>query len=276
MRRSRVKYGPNGAFVHTPAIQDAVFPLAEVAHERATNPTGTGFTIGLSGFALTASHCVPRDFTNLRALFRLPDRWAAVPVSEVERHPTEDVALIRLSINGEFWGMLRLDDRRRSPEQEVEVLGYPEETFYERRMADGTAPYNPQIVNTRAYVRRWVNNPDHEMRGGGESFYELSQVAGDGCSGAPAIAYDRPGKKTYSVIGIYKGQRKMTSSSGIDTAVAYATRSESFASWQPRILGTTLLEEANPPAGVEPIVFGPEHLTDDSSPPYDGTADRRS
>ncbi|WP_326549990.1 S1 family peptidase [Micromonospora sp. NBC_01813] len=270
-----VQYGPDGIFIHTTDIRDAVFPLAEVADGRAANPTGTGFLVGLSGFALTASHCVPRDVTNLRAFFRLPNRWAAVHVLAAERHPTEDVALLRLSIKGQIWGMLRLDDRRLSPEHGVEVLGYPEETFYERLRPDGTASYNPQIVNTRAYIRRLVNNPDHDMRGGGESFYELSQLAGDGCSGAPAVAYDAPGSKTYKVVGIYKGQRQMTSSGGITTSVGYATRSEMFAGWCPDILCQTLLKEANPPDGVEPIVLGPTDFAGSPYPPHDGASASR-
>jgi hypothetical protein len=232
---------------------------------------GTGFTIGLSGFALTASHCVPKDFTSLRAFFRVPDKWVVVPVREAERHPSEDVALLRLSIDGEVWGMLRLDRKRRSPELEVEVLGYPEETFYERTLPNGTAPYNPQIVNTRAFIRRWVNNPEHNMRGGGESFYELSQSAGHGCSGGPVIAYDTPGSKSYQVIGIYKGQRAMTSSDGISSVLGFATRNETFADWRPAILGgRSLSEEANPPAGVKPIVFGPEDFADSPHPPHEG------
>jgi len=190
----------------------------------------------------------------------------------VERHPTEDVALLRLSIKGQIWGMLRLDERRLSPEREVEVLGYPEETFYERLRSDGKAPYHPQIVNTRAYIRRLVDNTDHRMRGGGESFYELSQLAGDGCSGAPTIAYDAPGSKTYKVIGIYKGQRQMTSSRGITSSVGYATRSEMFAGWCPAILGRTLVQEANPPDAVEPIVFGPADFVDSPHPPHDGAS----
>ena len=37
-----VQYGPDGAFIHTPDIHDAVFPLAEVAHGRVPLATGEG------------------------------------------------------------------------------------------------------------------------------------------------------------------------------------------------------------------------------------------
>jgi hypothetical protein len=234
-----------------------VFPVAVVDGNRVTQPRGTAFLIGLRGFALTAGHCVPRSFADFRGLFRLPDRWVAVHVQDVALHPREDVAIMRLSINGDIWGMLRLDATLHSPELECEVLGYPEETYYELQADEGTAPSTPQIVNTRTYVRRRVDNRNHGMQGGGGAFYELSPIAGDGCSGAPVIAYDAPGTKSYRVVGVYKGQRQMTSSAGITSAVGYATRSSDIGDWAPAMLGRPLAEEANPPPGVTPARSAP-------------------
>lgn len=63
---------------------------------------GTGCLIGSRGWALTASHVV-KGQSEMRALFVDTDQsWTAVPIGEVERHPTEDLAVVRLV--GHKWG----------------------------------------------------------------------------------------------------------------------------------------------------------------------------
>ena len=109
-------------FEQTDRIRDSVFPLVEVASNAEGSVAfggllGTGFMIGMRGYALTARHVLD-GAPDARALFVAVDgTWTAVPLVSTELHDVEDVAVIRLT--GDGWGStltsVRPTSERHSP-----------------------------------------------------------------------------------------------------------------------------------------------------------------
>ncbi len=194
---------------------------------------GTGFLLaGGDGLAITARH-VARALGEEPAggMFRDDDDgWRLTSATEVETHPREDVAWLRLETD-DHGSQLRLDPGERHQATPYMVWGYPEDVHYE--MVDhssGKALPRPDLIYSEGYVRRRMTGIPIDSVSG-HTLFELSAVAGDGCSGGPVI-WKRPGLPgPWQVIGVYIGQRTNYLAddpnrrrSTADVAVGYATR----------------------------------------------------
>jgi uncharacterized protein CbrC (UPF0167 family) len=137
-------------------IRDHIFPLCVAEGGEMKGLLGTAFTIGSRGYALTAAHCIPRDATGLTGLFTVgePSEWHGISVGQVERHPTEDVALLQLGGSG-WRSIFTLSPAWHGSTLQYRMFGYPEDTYHEIVEA-GQAKTRPDLVYVEGYVRRRV------------------------------------------------------------------------------------------------------------------------
>jgi len=221
------------AFQQGDGIRDYVFPICRVEEGNLVGFLGTAFLIGTRGYAITAAHCLSAE-TGLAAIFVGHDGWYSWGVTEGHEHPTEDIALIRLA--GRGWkSIFTVSPAPEHSSRDYSSFGYPEDAYWEVVRNDVAAP-RPDLVYTQGYVRRRLTDiPLGHIRG--SSFYELSDVAGAGCSGSPIFVRERP---RWRVFGVYVGERRTEGGS----SVGYAVRSDAFADWQPEGLAHTVSAEA--------------------------------
>jgi hypothetical protein len=239
-------------FNQTGAIQDYVFPLCKATKDINTKQyaykelIGTGFLIGNNGYALTAAHVIDQlledkksDEDVIVGLFQSDSEWNVFEILQHEKHPTEDVGIIR--IQGENWkSFLTVTDLPQNSACEYHCWGYPHEIAKELRKLDENALDRPELVYTQGYIRRRISRelyPTLIYRG--VQFYEVSETIGGGASGGPIIKkiVISIGKPVWQVIGIYIGERE-------DRNIGYAVRAEAFANWVPTILKKRIIEEA--------------------------------
>jgi hypothetical protein len=104
---------------------------------------------------------------------------------------------------------------------------------------EGHARPRPDLVYTQGYIRRRISDiPIPGIRGNG--FFELSEVAGAGCSGSPVMLITSG--PAWLVIGVYVGQRI---AAGDDLVrVGYAAREDLFRDWVPDLLGVSVIAES--------------------------------
>jgi hypothetical protein len=225
-------------FKQSDAIRDYVFPLVTTKNEMGglslKHFLGTGFLIGDRGFGMTAAHIVQKFAgENVAALFASGSSWLAVPVIHTQMHATEDVALLK--VEGDSWkSFFRLSNTHEGSSMKYRMFGYPEDVTYEIVSGD-QATFRPDLIYTEGYIRRRTNHEIPKMIG--KSFFELSDIAGPGCSGSPVFKFTKP---IWDVVGIYVGEKI----NGRATSVAFAVREESFRNWAPGILGTSVLSES--------------------------------
>ena len=226
-------------FKQTDAIRDYVFPIASIEKTNdgiaVKRVLGTAFLIGNRGFALTARHVLAGSETEtLVAIFALQTGgWFGYELTAKEVHPTEDVALVKLD-GGPWKSFLRLSNTVEHASCKYRLWGYPDDATFEL-VADKQVVVRPDLVFNEGYVRRCYTGELPAVRG--TSFFELSEVAGTGASGAPVCKITAP---AWDVIGIYVGEKINDRA----TSVSYAVREESFRSWAPEILGKSVLEES--------------------------------
>lgn len=240
----------SGGFAQSGHIRDVVFPFFLVSRTqdsgvKADSFQGTGFLIGSRGFALTAGHVaqVIRGVPAVAGFVGTSGGWYGFTVREVEVHPTEDIAVVLLDKNpsGQPWhSWMQPCARWDGSSREYSLWGYPEDVYYEVTV-DGIARGRPDLVYSRGHIRRRLSNiPLPGIKG--KHFFELSTVAGPGCSGSPVIAL--PSGPGWEVIGIYCGDRSSRSSSdSIPTSVGYAVRMDAVAGWDSKLLGHSIVEE---------------------------------
>ena len=232
-------------YVQGDAVRDFVFPLAVVSpsHEglSLTKPLGSAFLIGNRGFALTAKHVISGcSGDEIAGLFVLPDGgWVGFRVEAREMHPTEDVALVRIS-GGPWASPFRLSGTSEHASCRYRLFGYPDDTTYEI-VRGHKAVIRPDLVYNEGYIRRRVTGSVPAVAG--SSFFELSEIAGGGSSGAPVFKFSKP---TWDVIGIYVGEKTNDRS----TSVSFAVREESFRDWSPSILRCSVYEESQAALGT--------------------------
>ena len=237
LRKIRLK--ADNMFTQSDQIRDYVFPIATVASIDNSFAfkefLGTGFLIGNRGFALTAAHVVQQfDNQEIVAMFVLDSgEWLGVPIKNFEMHKHEDVAVIK--VQGNTWkSLFKLSNTFEGSAVKYRMFGYPDDIIHEI-VSGGRAQPRPDLIYTEGYVRRRVSFELPAVIG--TSFFELSDVAGPGCSGSPIFKFTKP---TWDVIGIYVGEKI----NGRATSVAYAVREESFREWIPNLLGTSILAES--------------------------------
>ncbi|MCP1289790.1 serine protease [Chromobacterium sp. S0633] len=227
-------------FKQSGRIRDYVFPLATV--EKSGNDLsvkqvlGTAFFIGNQGFALTAKHVITGcESQRICGMLVGDDNgWVGFDVIVRESHPTEDVALIKLA--GSSWrSFFRLSNTEEHASCKYRLFGYPDDTTQEM-VQGGRVAIRPDLVYNEGYIRRRYNGKLPSFQG--TSFFELSEVAGTGVSGAPVLKINSSGP--WDVIGIYVGEKLNDRA----TSVSYAVREESFRQWSPQMLGKTVLEES--------------------------------
>jgi hypothetical protein len=187
------------------------------------------------GFALTARHVISDfDEEKLIAVFAPQSGgWCAFEITGREMHTTEDVALIK--IDGTSWkSFFRLSNSSEHASSKYRMWGYPDDATFEIVAGNQAIP-PPDLVYNEGYIRRRYTGALPVIRG--TSFFELSEIAGTGASGAPVYKFTAP---IWDVIGVYVGEKI----NDRGTSVSYAVREEAFRNWEPTILGKSILAES--------------------------------
>lgn len=230
-------------------VRDHIFPLIKAKKQKkgeiqVGELIGTGFLIGESGFSLTASHVIDqllegnREDDILLALFIVDDYWLGVEVDLYEKHRTEDVGILKFK-TFKRKSILKINDKPQHQSCEYHCWGYPKEVAQELSKLDQNAPIRPDLIFTQGYIRRRIQGPLYPtIIFKGEQFYELSETVGSGNSGGPLILKKTIGQPFWEIFGIYIGEKS-------EGNIGYGVRAEAFATWIPKILGKTVLEEAN-------------------------------
>lgn len=226
-------------FKQSDAIRDYIFPIATAERNaegiKLKKVLGTGFLIGSRGFALTAKHVISGSENEaLVAVFALPEGgWFGYEIIAREAHDSEDAALLRL--DGDGWkSFLRLSNSAEFASCKYRLWGYPDDATFEL-VENGRVALRPDLVYNEGYIRRHYTGSLPQVKG--TSFFELSEIAGSGASGAPVCKFTSP---VWEVIGIYVGEKINDRA----TSVSYAVREEAFRNWIPKILGKSVLEES--------------------------------
>lgn len=237
-------------FEQTDNIQDHIFPLIKskrnlknggyIYHEL----IGTGFFIGKNGFALTAGHVIDQLLENhnnktdaIAILLQKHRQWFTFEIEEYEKHPSEDVGLIKIKSTQKWSSIFRLTKEPQYPSCEYDCWGYPHEIAKELQLLEKTSLERPELIYTQGYVRRRISRELYPtMIYKGKQFYELSEIIGGGNSGGPLILKNSREKSQWKVFGIYIGENEK---------VGYGVRADSFFDWSPKILKNTLIEESN-------------------------------
>lgn len=235
-------------FVQRDFVRDFVFPIVTVGSTRHNGELsykdflGTGFLIGNRGFAITASHVIAKREEHIAAMFVSQENcWVAFVIQNVEHHPCEDVCILRLP--GESWkSPFRMRKQWEGASHDYHMFGYPIDVLHEdlsRMDAESRITPRPDLIFTKGYIRRRVTM-DLQIPGvKGTNFFEISEVAGRGCSGAPVFMLTP--ERAWDVLGVYVGEKL----NDVSTSVAFVTRADSFRDWLPSILGKTIQEESN-------------------------------
>jgi len=224
-------------------IRNFVFPLsiAEKTDKGYSYKSflGSAFLFGNKGFALTAAHVIEEHSKELIiSMFVGEDNtWYVFEMLEHELHPQEDVAIIRIG-GGPWKSPFRMRDKWEGSSRKYQMFGYPDDVLHELTdESTGLVTPRPDLIYTEGYIRRRLSlNPGiPEVKG--VSFFELSEIAGSGCSGSPLYINNNG---IWDVIGIYVGEKM----NDRGTCVSYAVREEDFRNWTPNNLGTSILDES--------------------------------
>jgi hypothetical protein len=227
-------------------VRDYVFPIMDVTYDESTNGVrfeqllGTGFLIGSQGMVLTARHVLEASQHNRCGAYANDSGWFAYSIEDIESHPSEDVAIGRMSA----WPILPLHSPFRISSafshawMDYFMCGYPADLLYEIALGGVSRP-RPDMISLKGYIRRRVPFEVPGIRG--RCFIEVSQVGGSGCSGAP-IFLKPSGRDGWEVIGLYVAERH----ANLQTVeledkvslplVGYAVRSDAIYDWCPEVL----------------------------------------
>lgn len=241
--RPRVRQA-DAFFKQGDAVRDYVFPLYAIDRgdtaPEARRFLGTGFFLGRRNRALTAAHVLKAVKEPVAALLADETGWRAYAVQEFEIHPSEDVAVMTIEppASGQNWtSITHMWTGWEGSSAPYHLWGYPEDAAYELVNDDQMVP-RPDLVYSEGHVRRRLTGvPLPNIQG--SQFFELSGVAGGGCSGSPVLRR-QPGQM-WDLIPIYVGERLNQRA----TSVGYAVRMEEVREWAPELVGHSLLLEAN-------------------------------
>jgi hypothetical protein len=254
-----IDYTKPQTFSQTDNIRDHIFPLVKVKiteskYIEGLDLIGTGFLIGSRGHGLTAAHVIEQCFNELEkneavvAIFwNMFSEFVAFQVTAHEKHPTEDVGILKLS-HDDFYSILEISDTYQNASCEYTCWGYPKEIAEEIKKLYKDAHQQPDLIYTQGYIRRRITRelfPTMIFRG--TQFYELSEQVGEGNSGGPVIWRKSVGSHKWQIIGIDIGEKE-------EGKISYAVRADAFFGWRPTLLkGITVREESKShrtPAGT--------------------------
>lgn len=186
-------------------VREIVLPLATA---RPTEPgsiefsgfLGSCFQIGQRAVFLTAGHVIPKGSEPVWLMTLNADlSWRGDVVTAIEMHPSEDIALLWLEEMDHLepsW--LKVSDTPAFQSLEYALWGYPEDVMREV-VVEGVVRPRPDLVYSQGHIRRRLSNIElPAIRG--QTFYEVSEAAGSGSSGAPMVL-----KNGWNVVGIYLG-----------------------------------------------------------------------
>lgn len=166
-----------------------VGPDGEVDYSSA-ELAGTCFLIGRRGFALTAAHVINQVGSDGRVFYPDPEGWDACAIIGSAIHPTEDVGILKIDLPEDVVSPVIYAAHEPLPGGEYNMWAYPDVIAKEvehHGPYEGGLPFNPSPVYFRGYIRRKINyspNPNLSIYVG-NSFYEISEIGGACCSGAP-------------------------------------------------------------------------------------------
>jgi len=201
---------------------------------------GTAFLIGDRGYAITAAHVIDQIASDGRDSvvgFVNETEWVPFRITAQEKHPSEDVAVIQLEAS-RMASWLVISDKSENQSCMYDAWGYPFAIAELSRKYEEHQLESPDLVYTSGYVRRRISKPLPVSIYRGTSFYEMSEVAGEGCSGGPVIARRSIGKSSWDVIGVY------VAAVDVGFEASYAVRSDAFFSWCPKLIGCSVREES--------------------------------
>lgn len=208
--------------------------------------SGTCFLIGGQGYALTAAHVVQQIGKHGRVFFPDEGVWDACAITASECHPTEDVAILKIDLPEPVVSPIIYAQHEPFPSAEYNMWAYPEVIAKEvehHGPYEGGLRFNPTPVYFRGYIRRKLPYSPHPGLSiyVGENFYEVSEIGGSCCSGAPLTTIaELPG-----VFAIYIGEAQAERRCG------YAINLMKVLDWVPEILGRAIRYEViGPPTGV--------------------------
>jgi hypothetical protein len=247
-----VSYPDNSRVPISNNVADFILPVCNLGHDKDGNVVaetaklvGTCFLIGSRGFALTAAH-VLHQVDNDIARVLVPDgagSWDACLIRTGQVHPTEDVGILKIELPKPIVSPITFAPDEPPPSAEYNMWAYPEVIAQEVQyhgLPAGSLDFNPSAVYFRGYLRRklpYSPNPSFDMYVG-KHFYEVSEIAGSCCSGAPLSTMETHPK----VFAIYIGEEDKTRRCG------YATNLLKVRDWVPEMLGKRICDEANPHA----------------------------
>ena len=221
-------------------VRSSVFPVASLDPgdtSKVKQFCGTGFFIGSRGFGMSAAHVATLGAPSLCALMVRNSTWFGFEIRDIEHHPLHDIAVFSVApaTDNSWRGAPRgsVDDTRAS--FGYSLWGYPQDTYIET-IQDHGAP-RPDLIYSAGHVRRRLSNITHPgIRG--DTFLELSQVAGLGCSGGPLFGINLA-QANLLLAGIYVGERLDQKA----TSVGYGVPFSAFGNWSPGLLGRTIRAE---------------------------------
>lgn len=243
-------------YIQKDFMRDFVFPVCTFKNKNLTNSEiefdkflGTAFLIGDNGFALTASHVIENFHHELAGMFVNEDlTWQGFHFEKIEHHPSEDVCLLKI-FGGKWKSPFKLSNDKIMPWKDYLICGYPLDVLHEDKSTMdeySRIPPRPDMIHAKGYIRRRISR-NLEISGvRGTNFFELSSIAGKGCSGGPLFEIHG---ECSEVLGIYVGETDYYLNNDIEGikyikySMAYATRVEAFRDWVPKTLGKPLKEE---------------------------------
>ena len=231
-------------------LRDFVFPLAFVSTSGPPDFdqfVGSAFLIGNRGYALTAAHVLeaPPAAPNTKLVALFCDEqgsWSFIDLLTSEVHPRHDAGLIQLPPPNpdrpeiRWKSPFRLRNKWEGSSCKYDQWGYPQHALFDKIHPGPNDLPRPDLIYATGYVRRRVvQELGHPLRG--DNFLEVSERAGQGCSGGPLYINKN---RIYDVIGIYVGERRF----GDGISYAYATNEECIRDWSPPNIDVTVLEES--------------------------------
>lgn len=236
---------PDGFTGQGDIIADYVFPIFNVEQRdqglHFNEFLGTGFFFGDRGYALTAKHVMNNATTPAIAMRGRDRSWRGFAVEEADDHPTEDVSVLRIESppESQWRSIFALPAGWAGSSTSYFLFGYPHSAMREL-VQDGMALIRPDLIYSEGHIRRRISDvPLPKILG--SQFFELSQVAGEGCSGSPVVNIASLGRARWHLVGIYIGERLDEYS----TSVGYAVRLDDLRDWAPEMLGHSIAEEGD-------------------------------